>query len=50
MSNNVWETTSPTSLRPLTHFFAMLLYTLLFLLATSETSPPKRFCLGAQNT
>ena len=45
MSYNAWETTSPTSLHPLTHFFTMLLYSLLILTTTSSTTFPKHFCM-----
>ena len=51
MSCNAWETTSPTSLHAITYILiAMLLYSLLHLTTTSETSTPKRYCLFDGNT
>ena len=46
LSLNAWETTSLTSLHPLTHFNChAIILSLNPYITTSETSSPKRFCL-----
>ena len=50
MSNNAWETTSPTSLHPLTHFVCHAIMLTLAPYNDVGDVVVRRYCLIAQNT